>query len=327
MRQIKVAICGYGNLGKGVEKALFNPANRDMELVAIFTRRNPLTIDSVSGVPVVSIDNITYYRNKIDVVILCGGSAKDLPKQGPKIASMFSTVDSFDTHAKIPEYFECMDHASFYAETTSIISVGWDPGMFSIARAYAEAILPTGSTYTFWGKGVSQGHSDAIRKIDGVKDAKQYTIPIESAIEDVRAGRNPELTTREKHQRDCYVVAEEGADLERIEKEIKEMPNYFANYDTTVHFISEAELKKNHSAMPHGGFVIRSGNTSNNKQIIEYSLKLESNPEFTGSILVAYARAAFYLAENGEHGAKTVFDIPPSLLTTEPRTGLMKRLL
>lgn len=327
MKKIKVAICGYGNLGKGVEKALSNPVNQDMELVAIFTRRNPLTIDSVSGVSVVSIDDIKYYTNKVDVVILCGGSAKDLPEQGPEIASMFNTVDSFDTHAKISEYFECMDNASFYAETTSIISVGWDPGMFSIARAYAEAILPTGSTYTFWGKGVSQGHSDAIRRIDGVKNAKQYTIPIESAIEDVRAGRNPELTTREMHLRDCYVVAEEGADLDRIEKEIKEMPNYFADYDTTVHFISEAELQKNHSAMPHGGFVIRSGNTGDNKQIVEYSLKLESNPEFTGSILVAYARAAVYLADNGEYGAKTVFDIPPSLLTAEPTDKLIKRLL
>ena len=324
---IKVAICGYGNLGKGVEKALSNPANQDMELVAIFTRRDPLTISTASGVKVISIDKIEDYTDEIDVVILCGGSAKDLPEQGPEIASMFNTVDSFDTHAKIPEYFKEMDEASYCAETVSIISVGWDQGMFSIARAYAEAILPTGSTYTFWGKGVSQGHSVAIRKIDGVKDAKQYTIPIESAIEDVRAGKNPELTTREKHLRDCYVVAEEGADLDRIEKEIKEMPNYFADYDTTVQFISEAELKKNHSAMPHGGFVIRSGNTGDNKQIIEYSLKLESNPEFTGSILVAYARAACYLADKGDCGAKTVFDIPPSLLTAEPTADLMKRLL
>lgn len=325
--KIKVAICGYGNLGKGVEKALSNPANQDMELVAIFTRRNPQSINPVSGVDVVSIDDIECYRGKIDVMILCGGSAKDLPEQGPKIASMFNTVDSFDTHAKIPEYHRAMHIASFDAENISIISVGWDPGMFSLARAYAEAILPTGSTYTFWGKGVSQGHSDAIRKIDGVKDAKQYTIPIESAIEDVRAGKNPELTAREKHLRDCYVVAEEGADLDRIEKEIKEMPNYFADYDTTVHFISEAELKKNHSAMPHGGFVIRSGNSGDNKQIIEYSLKLESNPEFTGSILVAYARAAFNMNNNGERGARTVFDVPPKFLTAEPREELIKRLL
>lgn len=325
--KIKVAICGYGNLGKGVEKALSNPANQDMELVAIFTRRNPQSINPVSGVDVVSIDDIECYRGKIDVMILCGGSAKDLPEQGPKIASMFNTVDSFDTHAKIPEYHRAMHIASFGTENISIISVGWDPGMFSLARAYAEAILPTGSTYTFWGKGVSQGHSDAIRKIDGVKDAKQYTIPIESAIEDVRAGKNPELTAREKHLRDCYVVAEEGADLDRIEKEIKEMPNYFADYDTTVHFISEAELKKNHSAMPHGGFVIRSGNSGDNKQIIEYSLKLESNPEFTGSILVAYARAAFNMNNNGERGARTVFDVPPKFLTAEPTEELIKRLL
>lgn len=327
MRQIKVAICGYGNLGKGVEKALSNPANQDIDLVAIFTRRDPLTISTASGVKVISIDKIEDYIDKIDVVILCGGSAKDLPEQGPEIACMFNTVDSFDTHAKIPEYFAMMDKASSYADTVSIISVGWDPGMFSIARLYAEAILPTGNNCTFWGPGISQGHSDAIRKIDGVKDAKQYTIPNESAIEDVRAGRNPELTTREKHWRNCFVVPEEGADLDRIEKEIKEMPNYFADYDTAVRFISEAELKKKHSAMPHGGFVIRSGNTGDNKQIIEYSLKLESNPEFTGSILVAYARAAFYLANNRQYDAKTVFDVPPSLLTAEPTAELIKRLL
>lgn len=327
MRKIKVAICGYGNLGRGVEKALANPANRDMELVAIFTRRNPLSITPVSDVKVVSIDDIENYKGKIDVVILCGGSAKDLPEQGPEIASMFNTVDSFDTHAKIPEYLEEMDNVAYCADTVSIISVGWDPGMFSIARMYSEAILPTGSTYTFWGKGVSQGHSDAIRKINGVKDAKQYTIPIQSAIEDVRAGKNPELTTREKHLRDCYVVAEEGADLDRIEKEIKEMPNYFADYDTTVHFISEEELQKNHSAMPHGGFVIRSGNTGNNKQIVEYSLKLESNPEFTGSILVAYARAAVRLAKNGEYGAITPFHVKPILLSPEYEEEVIKRLL
>lgn len=327
MGKIKVAICGYGNLGKGVEKALSNPANRDMELVAIFTRRDPLTVDTASREKVVSINEIEDYVGKVDVVILCGGSAKDLPEQGPEISILFNTVDSFDTHAKIPEYFEKMDKSCYYGETVSIISVGWDPGMFSLARVYSEAILPTGNTYTFWGRGVSQGHSDAIRKIDGVKDAKQYTIPIESAIEDVRLGRNPELTTREKHLRDCYVVAEEGANLDKIEKEIKEMPNYFADYDTTVHFIREDELKKNHSAMPHGGFVIRSGNTGDNKQIVEYSLKLESNPEFTGSILVAYARAAFCLACDRKYGAKTVFDIPPSYLTAESTAELMKRLL
>lgn len=326
-KKIRVAICGYGNLGKGVAKALSNPANRDMELVAIFTRRNPLSIKPVAPVEVVYFNEIGQYKDKIDVVILCGGSAKDLPKQGPMIARMFNTVDSFDTHARIPEYLEKMHDASFCAGKVSIISVGWDPGMFSLARAYAEAILPTGNTYTFWGKGVSQGHSDAIRRVDGVKDAKQYTIPIESAVEDVRAGKNPELTARQKHLRDCYVVAEEGADLDRIEKEIKEMPNYFADYDTIVHFISEEELQKNHSAMPHGGFVIRSGDTGNHKQIVEYSLNLESNPEFTGSILVAYARAAFYLNERGEFGAKTVFDVPVSLLTSEFTENLVRRLL
>ena len=327
MEKIRVAICGYGNLGKGVEKALLNPANNDMELVAIFTRRNPKDIETISKVEVISIEKMNEYNDKIDVVILCGGSAKDLPEQGPNIASIFNTVDSFDTHANISEYFEKMDNSSNLMKKISIISVGWDPGMFSIARAYAEAILPTGSTYTFWGKGVSQGHSDAIRRIAGVKDAKQYTIPIENAMERVRAGENPKLTTREKHLRDCYVVAEDGADLDRIEKEIKEMPDYFADYDTTVHFISEEELKKNHSAMPHGGFVIRSGNTGDNKQIIEYSLKLQSNPEFTGSILVAYARAAARLNERGDYGAKTAFDIPISMLSPKTAEELRKELL
>lgn len=327
MREIKVAICGYGNLGRGVEKALLKSENNDMKLVSIFTRRAPETIASISGVPVISINDISKFANDIDVVILCGGSAKDLPKQGPEIASMFNTVDSFDTHAKIPEYFEEMNTSSLKAGKVSIISVGWDPGMFSIIRGYSESILPTGSTYTFWGKGVSQGHSDAIRRIDGIKDAKQYTVPIESAMNRVRAGENPNLTTREKHLRECYVVAEEGADLNRIEKEIKEMPNYFADYDTTVTFISEDELMKNHSAMPHGGFVIRSGETSENtKQIVEYSLKLDSNPEFTGSILVAYARAAFRLNANGEKGTKTVFDVPISYLHSKPES-LIKNLL
>ena len=324
---IKVAICGYGNLGKGVEKALSNSANQDMELVAIFTRREPETIHPVSDAKVIPIQEIKDYVKKIDVVILCGGSAQDLPKQGPEIASMFNTVDSFDTHAKIPEYFEKMNQSSSCANKVSIISVGWDPGMFSITRAYAESILPTGNTYTFWGKGVSQGHSDAIRKIAGVKDAKQYTIPIESSMGRVWNGENPQLTTREKHLRDCYVVVEEGADLKQIEKEIKEMPNYFADYETTVNFVTEEELKEKHSAMPHGGFVIRSGNTGENKQVIEYSLKLESNPEFTASILVAYARAAVYLERKNEFGAKNVLDIPPSFLCPEPTENLIKRLV
>lgn len=306
---IKVAICGYGNLGRGVEKSLMNPANSDMELVGIFTRRDPSSIVPASGVKVYSYEDIWDFEGKIDVVILCGGSDTDLPDQGPMVASMFNTVDSFDTHAKIPEYFYAMDDATYIAGTVATISVGWDPGMFSLQRLYAEAILPIGETYTFWGKGVSQGHSDAIRRIDGVKNAKQYTIPIEDAMQRVRAGENPELTTREKHLRECYVVAEEGADLDRIEREIKEMPNYFADYDTIVHFISEEELKKNHSGMPHGGFVIRSGDTGGNKQIVEYSLNLASNPEFTGSILVAYARATYWMSMSGDSGAKTVFHI------------------
>ncbi len=298
MNKIRVAICGYGNLGKGVEKALLNRANQDMELVSIFTRRNPESINTISNTKVISVSEIESYKNDIDVLILCGGSATDLPVQGPLFASMFNTVDSFDTHAKIPEYLDKMNSASLSANKVSIISVGWDPGTFSIARAYAEAILPKGSTYTFWGKGISQGHSDAIRRINGVKDAKQYTIPVDDAINRVRNGENPVLSTREKHIRECFVVAEDGADPARIEKEIKEMPNYFDEYDTIVHFISEEELIKNHSSMPHGGFVIRSGMTSDsNKQIIEYSLKLDSNPEFTASILVSYARAAFALNE------------------------------
>ncbi len=323
----KVAICGYGNLGRGVEKALSNPANRDMELVAIFTRRNPEDIHPASGVGVIHIDEIYNYVGEIDVVILCGGSAKDLPEQGPKIAEYFNTVDSFDTHAKIPGYYAAMNAASIKDGNVSIISVGWDPGMFSLARLYGGAILSDGKDYTFWGKGVSQGHSDAIRRIDGVLDAKQYTVPIEEAMDRVRSGENPTLSTREKHKRVCYVVAEEGADLERIEREIKEMPNYFADYDTTVHFVSEETLEKEHSAMPHGGFVIRSGNTGENKQVIEYSLKLESNPEFTGSILVAYARAALRLKEYGMSGAKTVFDVPPAMLTPKSKYDIMKELL
>lgn len=315
----KVAICGYGNLGRGVEKALSNPANRDMELTAIFTRRNPQDIHPASGVDVIHIDEINNYVGEIDVVILCGGSAKDLPEQGPKIAKHFSTVDSFDTHAKIPQYYAKMSAASIANGNVSIISVGWDPGMFSLARLYGESILPDGNNYTFWGTGVSQGHSDAIRRIDGVLDAKQYTVPIKEAMNRVRTGENPELSTREKHKRVCYVVAKEGADLERIEKEIKEMPDYFADYNTTVHFVSKETLRKKHSAMPHGGFVIRSGNTGKNKQVIEYSLKLESNPEFTGSILTAYARAAFRMKQDGITGAKTVFDIAPALLS--PKSG------
>lgn len=330
--KIKVAICGYGNLGRGVEKALSNPANCDMELVAIFTRREPKSITPVSDVPVYSTDAIGSSLGsvdiQIDVLILCGGSAKDLPVQGPQFARMYNTVDSFDTHARIPQYLELMDNAAKDTEHVSIISTGWDPGIFSIERAYAGAFLPDGKTYTFWGKGVSQGHSDAIRRIPGVKNAKQYTIPIESAIQKVRAGENPELTTREKHLRECYVVADAEADRERIAQEIINMPNYFAEYDTIVNFISEEEFNEKHSAMPHGGVVIHSGKTGDNKQIIEHSLALDSNPEFTGSVLVAYARAADKMYKRKEYGAKTVLDIPPAMLySDEIAKELPKKLL
>lgn len=310
MRKIRIGILGYGNLGKGVELAINE--NPDMELIAIFTRREPFTLKTSSNVPVIHTDYIESYKDKIDVMILCGGSATDLPIQGPKYAKLFNTIDSFDTHAKIPEYFNSINKSALEGNNISIISVGWDPGLFSLNRLYAESILPNGKTYTFWGKGVSQGHSDAIRRIEGVKNAIQYTIPIETAIESTRKGENIELTARQKHLRECFVVLEKNASKEKIENEIKTMPNYFADYDTIVHFISEEELKQNHSKMPHGGFVIRSGNTSNtNKQTIEYSLNLDSNPEFTGSVLLSYARAAYKLSQKGEKGAKTVFDIAP----------------
>lgn len=318
--KIRVAILGYGNLGKGVEKALCNPANSDMKLVGIFTRRDPKLITPVSDVPVRPEADLygVATPTDIDVLILCGGSATDLPVQGPKWACAYNIVDSFDTHAKIPEYLDAMNTAGEKYHKVSIISVGWDPGIFSIERAYAGAFLPDGETYTFWGKGVSQGHSDAIRRITGVKDAKQYTVPVQSAIDRVRSGENPELSTREKHDRVCYVVIEEAYDnneeRQRIADEISNMPNYFADYNTAVHFISEEEFKEKHSAMPHGGVVIRSGNTGENKQIIEHSLKLDSNPEFTGSVLVAYARAAAKLYKSGQYGAKTVLDIPPAWL-------------
>ena len=325
---IRIGILGYGNLGRGVEAAI--KQNPDMELVAIFTRRNPSDLKTLTGAKVVSVSEATEWKDKIDVMILCGGSATDLPVQGPEYAELFNTIDSYDTHAKVPEYFHSVDNQEKKGKKLSIISVGWDPGLFSINRLYAESILPDGNTYTFWGKGVSQGHSDAIRRIDGVKNAVQYTIPVEKAMEDVRAGKNPKLTTRDKHLRECFVVAEEGADKAKIEKEIKTMPNYFADNDTTVHFISEEELKKNHSGMPHGGFIIRSGNTGLNKdktQIVEYSLKLESNPEFTASVLLAYARAAYRLHEKGEIGARTVADIPPALLSTKNNEELLKTII
>lgn len=313
---IRIGIAGYGNLGKGVEAAVKNAA--DMELVAVFTRRDPESVNiKTEGVKAYSFDSIADFKDKIDVIVNCGGSATDLPVTTPAIAENFSVIDSFDTHARIPEHFANVDAKAKEGGNIAVISVGWDPGMFSLNRLYMNAILPNGKDYTFWGRGVSQGHSDAIRRIDGVVDARQYTVPVESAVESVRNGENPELTTRQKHTRECYVVVEEGADKARIENEIKTMPSYFADYDTTVNFISLDELKKNHSGIPHGGSVIRSGCTGfdlDTKHTIEYSLKLESNPEFTGSVLTAYARAAYKLRESGETGCKTVFDIAPALL-------------
>ncbi len=326
---IRIGILGYGNLGKGVELAV--AAAPDMELVAVFTRRDPSTLTiRTAGVPVVSVDKAEEYKDRIDVMILCGGSATDLPVQTPLYARMFNVVDSFDTHARIPEHFANVDAAAKEAGKVAVISCGWDPGMFSLARVYSNAILPDGNDYTFWGKGVSQGHSDAIRRIKGVKNAKQYTIPVESALEAVRSGKNPELTTRDKHTRECFVVLEDGADAAAVEKEIKEMPNYFADYDTTVHFISEDELLKNHSGMAHGGFVFRSGRTGTDKEhnhIIEYSLKLDSNPEFTTSVLVAVARAAFRMSAEGAMGCKTMLDIPPAMLSEKSGEELRAHLL
>ena len=324
---IKIGILGYGNLGKGVEKAILK--NPDMELVAVFTRRNPESLNIMTKTAkVLSVDVIEEYQNKIDVLILCGGSATDLPVQTPKYVKLFNVVDSFDTHAKIPEHFENVDKAAVLSKKVGIISVGWDPGLFSLNRLYANAILPDGKDYTFWGKGVSQGHSDAIRRIEGVKDAKQYTIPVDEALKAVRDGKNPDLSTREKHVRECYVVVQEGADKARIEQEIKTMPNYFADYDTTVHFISEDELKKNHSAIPHGGFVLRSGKTSDeNSHIIEYALKLDSNPEFTSSVLVSYARAAYKLCKEGVFGCKTVFDVAPKYLISKTNDEIRRTML
>ena len=316
MDKIRIGIVGYGNIGRGVEQSI--KRNDDMELKAVFTRRDPASVKiQTEGAEVKHFDDMETMKDDIDVMILCGGSATDLPVIGPKVASSFNTIDSFDTHAKIPEYFANVDKAAKEGKNVSIISVGWDPGMFSLNRLYAESILVQGSTYTFWGKGVSQGHSDAIRRIEGVKNGIQYTVPIEAAVDQVRSGSEPELTTRQKHLRECYVVAEEGADKEAIEEAIKTMPNYFDEYDTTVTFITEEELKENHSKMPHGGFVIRTGETGceGNKHVIEYSLKLDSNPEFTGSVLVAYARAAHRLSKKGESGARSVFDIAPVMLS------------
>lgn len=326
---MRIGIIGYGNLGRGVECAI--KQNEDMELVAVFTRRSPESVSILTkGAVVCSVEDIEQWKDKIDVMILCGGSATDLPVQTPKFAEMFNVVDSFDTHARIPEHFDNVDAAAKKSGHIGIISVGWDPGMFSLNRMYANAILPDGKDYTFWGKGVSQGHSDAVRRIKGVKDAKQYTIPVEAALEAVRNGKNPDLTTRQKHTRECFVVAEEGADLAQIENDIKTMPNYFSDYDTTVHFISEEELKRDHSGIPHGGFVIRSGKTGwndENNHVIEYSLKLDSNPEFTSSVLVAYARAAYRMNKEGQSGAKTVFDVAPAYLCAADGAELRKHLL
>ena len=326
---IKIGILGYGNLGRGVECAIKH--NPDMELAAVFTRRDPKTVKILTeNVTVYSADQAAQMKDSIDVLILCGGSATDLPEQTPEYARYFNVVDSFDTHARIPEHFEAVDKAAKDSGHVGLISVGWDPGMFSLNRLYANAILPGGRDYTFWGKGVSQGHSDAIRRIPGVKDARQYTIPVEEALSAVRSGVNPELTTRQKHTRECFVVAEEGADLAAIEKEIVTMPNYFADYDTTVHFISQEELARDHSGIPHGGFVIRAGKTGwsdENSHVIEYSLKLDSNPEFTASVIAAYARAAYRLNQEGQKGCKTVFDIAPAYLSPDSGQELRKRLL
>ena len=326
---IRVGIFGYGNLAKGVELAIRN--HSDMELKAVFTRRNPSDVKiKTAGVGVYHANDIEKFKDDIDVLVLCGGSATDLPEQTPKMAEMFNVIDSFDTHAKINEHFANVDKAAKENGKTAIISVGWDPGMFSLNRMYAEAVLPEGKSYTFWGKGVSQGHSDAIRRIEGVVDARQYTIPIDKALDEVRKGTNPDLTTREKHLRECFVVAKDGADLKRIEEEIVTMPNYFADYDTIVHFISMDELKANHSGIPHGGFVIRSGKTGangENNHIIEYSLKLDSNPEFTASVLTAYIRAAYRLNNEGVYGCKSVLDIAPSYLSQKSDEQLRHELL
>lgn len=326
---IKIGILGYGNIGRGVECAI--KQNDDMELVAVFTRRDPATVTILTeGVAVARVADVAEWKDKIDVLILCGGSATDLPVQTPEYAKMFHVVDTFDNHAHIPEHFAHVDAAAKEAGTVGVISVGWDPGMFSLNRMYANAILPKGADYTFWGKGVSQGHSDAIRRVEGVKNGKQYTIPVEEAVAAVRAGENPELTTRQKHKRECFVVLEEGADPEKVETAIKTMPDYFEPYDTVVHFISEEELEANHSGIPHGGMVFRTGKTGwqeEHSHVIEYSLKLDSNPEFTSSIVVAYARAAYRMAQEGQTGCKTVFDIPPAYLSAKSGEELRAHLL
>ncbi len=325
---MKIGIYGYGNLGRGVEAALRQ--NPDMEIVGVFTRRDPASVKTVTGIPVYSANLAEDFSTEIDVMIICGGSATDLPEMTPMLAKHFNVVDSFDTHARVPEHFAKVDEAAGASEHTALISAGWDPGLFSLARLYMNTVLPEGKDYTFWGRGVSQGHSDAIRRISGVKDARQYTVPIPSALASARSGENPDLSTRQKHTRECYVVAEEGADLERIEKEIKEMPNYFADYDTTVTFISEEELKKNHAELPHGGQVIRSGSTGEggkHRHVMEFSLKLDSNPEFTASVLVACARAVGRMNSRGAFGCKTLFDVAPADLSPLTPEEMRKKLL
>ncbi len=326
---VRIGIYGYGNLGRGVENAI--KQNSDMQLVAVFSRRDPATVKiNTPGVKVLKVDEAEKMVKEIDVMIICGGSATDLPEQTPALAKLFNVVDSFDTHAKIPEHFDNVDKAAKASGKVAMISVGWDPGMFSLNRLYGGAILPDGKDYTFWGKGVSQGHSDAIRRVEGVADGKQYTVPVQAALDAVRSGSNPELTTREKHTRECFVVAKDGADKAAIEAEIKSMPNYFADYDTTVNFISQEELNENHAGIPHGGFVIRSGKTGaslENNHIIEYSLKLDSNPEFTASVIVCFARAAARMSSEGMSGCKTVFDVPPAYLSAKSAEELRKELL
>ena len=326
---IRLGIIGYGNLGRGVELAASKAD--DMELVAVFTRRDPATVKlHTEGIPVLKIDEVADWKDKIDVMILCGGSATDLPTQTPEFAKMFNVVDSFDTHARIPEHFENVDRSAKDAGKVAVISCGWDPGLFSLARVYGNAILPDGNDYTFWGKGVSQGHSDACRRVEGVLDARQYTIPVQSALDAVRSGANPELTTRQKHTREVFVVAEEGADKAKIEETIKNMPNYFSDYDTTVHFIPAEEMKANHSGLAHGGFVFRTGKTGwegEHKHVIEYRLTLDSNPEFTTAVLVAVARAAYRMSAEGQRGCKTILDIPPAYLSALDGAELRKRLL
>ncbi len=326
---IRIGILGYGNLGRGIECAV--KQNDDMELACVFTRRDPETVSILTdGVPVYSVNDILSHKDDVDVLIICGGSATDLPEMTPKYAKDFNVIDSFDTHARIPEHFSNVDAAAKAGSHIAMISVGWDPGMFSLNRAYANAILPEGKDYTFWGKGVSQGHSDAIRRIDGVLDARQYTIPVDKAVEEVRSGSNPELTTRQKHTRECFVVAAEDADKDRITKEIVTMPNYFADYDTTVHFISQEELDRDHKGIPHGGMVIRSGCSGwnkENKHVIEYKLTLDSNPEFTSSVLIAYARAAYRMHAEGMSGCKTVFDVAPAYLLNMSPDDMRSHLL